>query len=306
MSLVSWFLVFWPWIGAITCTLLAYKIQNMKFIVRWCCGLILLKTLQFVQNYSNEQLIKLLPPLFADSTQSEYWLIINVTFGMLYGHCAASMFGGSKYFQKHGIDSYTKAFISSLFPGQIRFNRLKKDQNIQYKVQKISKSMCLIIIGYTMSKIIQSEYFLSINDIENNLFVHLEIIGLLQSIIQTLVNIIPNAIYLVVSFFMDDIEYIEPYDFVYFSKSIRAFWKHWSRPVGETLRYMIYEPLGGRKNFWISVPILFGVNATLHYDFSQNLYGYKAIYVWNKAFLWMGLSMAFFMFTENMFLSKKK
>lgn len=69
---------------------------------------------------------------------------------------------------------------------------------------------------------------------------------------------------------------------------------------------MVYEPLGGRDRFWLSVPALFGMNCLLHYDFSENLYGYRAVSEWNKAFAVMGTSMALIIFSENVFLKRRK
>ncbi len=54
---------------------------------------------------------------------------------------------------------------------------------------------------------------------------------------------VPSHLHLFVFGGNDEIDVIEPYDFVYLSKSLRVFWKNWSRPSGEALRYMIYQPL---------------------------------------------------------------
>ena len=76
---------------------------------------------------------------------------------------------------------------------------------------------------------------------------------------------------------------------IYFGNSFKWMWRNWSVPVGEMLRYAIYEPLNGRDNLYISVPVLFMFNNSLHWDWTYNMYGYRAIQDWTQIFVLLGL-----------------
>ena len=77
---------------------------------------------------------------------------------------------------------------------------------------------------------------------------------------------------------------ILPYGCVYTAKSTREFWSRWSRPATQLIRHLLYYPLGGRKRWYLSIPIMFGLNATSYYDLSRNLVGDPAEIWWNTVF----------------------
>ena len=68
------------------------------------------------------------------------------------------------------------------------------------------------------------------------------------------------------------------------AKSTREFRSRWSRPATQLIRHLLYFPLGGRKRWYLSIPIMFGLNATSHYDLSRNLAGDPALIWWNTVF----------------------
>jgi len=78
-------------------------------------------------------------------------------------------------------------------------------------------------------------------------------------------------------------EVILPYGWVYSSMSCREFWSRWSRPATALIRRLIYHPLGGRRRWYISTPVMFLLNATGHFDLSLALVGEK------REKWWMGL-----------------
>ena len=70
-------------------------------------------------------------------------------------------------------------------------------------------------------------------------------------------------------------EVILPYGWVYSSRSCREFWSRWSRPATALIRRLIYHPLGGRGRWYLSIPVMFLLNAAGHFDLSLALVGEK-------------------------------
>lgn len=77
---------------------------------------------------------------------------------------------------------------------------------------------------------------------------------------------------------------ILPYGFVYSSKSTREFWSRWSRPAMQLVRHLFYYPLGGINRWYISIPVMFLLNATTHFDLSYALIGEKREVYWIALF----------------------
>ncbi|KAL7548966.1 hypothetical protein ACHAWF_012237 [Thalassiosira exigua] len=77
---------------------------------------------------------------------------------------------------------------------------------------------------------------------------------------------------------------ILPYGCVYFSNSTRQFWSRWSRPATQFIRHMLYYPLGGKSRWYISIPVMFLLNATTHFDLSYALVGDKSELYWISLF----------------------
>eukprot|EP00578_Thalassiosira_sp_NH16_P008276 CAMPEP_0181112356 /NCGR_PEP_ID=MMETSP1071-20121207/19774_1 /TAXON_ID=35127 /ORGANISM="Thalassiosira sp., Strain NH16" /LENGTH=365 /DNA_ID=CAMNT_0023196329 /DNA_START=231 /DNA_END=1328 /DNA_ORIENTATION=- len=69
---------------------------------------------------------------------------------------------------------------------------------------------------------------------------------------------------------------ILPYGWIYTSKSTREFWSRWSRPAMQLIRHLFYYPLGGRDRWYLSIPIMFLINASSHFDLSYALVGDRA------------------------------
>ena len=75
-----------------------------------------------------------------------------------------------------------------------------------------------------------------------------------------------------------------PYGSIYFTRSPRHFWSRWSRPAMLLIRRVFYYPLGGSDRFWLSIAVMFFLNASSHYDVSMALFGNRAVGAWNLAF----------------------
>eukprot|EP01084_Bolivina_argentea_P243749 408539_1 len=292
----------WPYISSTCSVLLAYKIQHLDLKYRWFISYAIAKGNGYMLKSFFKEWKLILPAYITDYNLSVYWLMMNMTFSMLQANQLSALFGGQQYFLHHGIDSYKKALISSLCSGQVYF---RENKNARKKaLKRLLKIATLFGAGYAISKCIQLG-LVTKKQIETNSIFHMELLGLLLSITVFGVNI-PSNLHLFIFGGNDEIDVIEPYDFVYLSKSLRGFWKNWSRPGGELLRFMVYKPLGGRDNFWISVPALFAMNCLFHYNLTFNLYGYKDNIAWNKAFFVMGTGITLFIFTENISLKYNK
>eukprot|EP01084_Bolivina_argentea_P096287 173105_1 len=291
-------LLAWPWIVSTSAAVIGYNIRTASLPKRWIIAILIAKSAQYIQNYSNELWKQILPPLFTNPKISVYWIMFNQIASFTAANSLTGVFGGETFYQKHGIDNYKKLLITSLCNSQVYW---RPNKNARKKALKQLLKLCGIISsGYAISCILKNNPLIR-KKIEGNVISHIEVLGLLLSI-QIAMNNVPSLIHYLIFSGNDDMEVIPPYDFVFLSSSIREFWKNWSRPMGEFLRYMIYEPLGGRTNFWISVPAVFAANCTFHYDFSMNIFGYKAVREWNKAFAIMGASITVHMLTENIFL----
>ena len=77
---------------------------------------------------------------------------------------------------------------------------------------------------------------------------------------------------------------VMPYGWVYSSTSTRQFWSRWSRPATQLIRHLLFYPLGGRNRWYLSIPVMFGLNATSHYDLSFSIVGDRAELWWNIIF----------------------
>ena len=101
-------------------------------------------------------------------------------------------------------------------------------------------------------------------------------------------QIIHNLLVATPLFNIDDIyttpKVILPYGWVYSSASTREFWSRWSRPATQLIRHLFYYPLGGRDKFYISIPLMFLLNASSHFDLSYALVGEKREVYWLALF----------------------
>ena len=86
------------------------------------------------------------------------------------------------------------------------------------------------------------------------------------------------------------LQVIYPYGAIYLSKSSRKFWSRWSRPASSMIRHMFYYPLGGSSRAWLSIPIMFLLNASSHYSVSEAIMGSRSEIGWNTVFGILGLA----------------
>eukprot|EP01083_Nonionella_stella_P158855 517469_1 len=107
-------LLAWPWISGCSLAIIGYRIRNLSLSIRWVTAYTLNTFCQHILMASNNEWIKVLPSLLSDAKTAHYCMQINTAFSFLIIAGGVCIFGGQEYYQKHGIDSYTKAIISSL------------------------------------------------------------------------------------------------------------------------------------------------------------------------------------------------
>ena len=208
--------ILWPWISSATAGLVSYRIRHWNLKYRWIIGIGVIKLNNNLTNYTNEVWKQILPSYIT----SGHWLMINNIFGMMWGSTFCGFFGGKRYFNKHGIDSYSKALISAACSGQVYF---RHNQNAHKKAFKnLLRITGYLGLGFGIAKVIRSE-LVSAELIEENVVLHMETLGLFASCMVFGSNTAANVHYLIFGG-NDDMDVIEPYDFVYLSKSIREFW----------------------------------------------------------------------------------
>eukprot|EP01084_Bolivina_argentea_P182527 315085_1 len=142
----QWISIGLPFIYSTSTAFLAYKIRDLSVNYRFSIGYSML--LMGIYNslvkdtpakqYSHWK--QLLPKNLNNPYSSLWVLELHLTTSMILGSAMAGVFGGNKYFTKHGIDTYKKLLISSVCPGQCYFHPKSKQSQHNSKSQRY-KSM---------------------------------------------------------------------------------------------------------------------------------------------------------------------
>ena len=293
-----------PWLGSLSASMLAWYSQNSSLKIRWLMGYgySIIGLTFIIRKLMVPRLKQTLPSVLTDSHATLWWGFMNGFWAMTGTQGVTQIFGGKKYYDKHNIKSLKQALIAAMSPTSIYYKSdeqtkdlySENDNKLYENIKLLMRFVMLYAVGRKISKYLKSNPDLMYK-IENewNAIISIEIAGFLYSI----ASVIPNIPAIMISIGaasvfgeMDNIsKMVPPFDWVYFGNSFRWHWKNWSVPAGEMLRYAIYEPLGGRDNLMISVPVLFAFNNTLHWDWTYNMYGYRAIEDWTKVFVLLGL-----------------
>eukprot|EP01084_Bolivina_argentea_P211079 359109_1 len=262
-----------PFSIAIPIGLSAFKYKDQSVYIRFPLGFVSgMLSLSLVQKYAFPSIKSILcgdPP-----KKSIQWMMFNTIWECMVSKSIIGWFGGSHYYNKHNIKSYMDAFINIIVPGQVYFRKCIDEQNSKkqrakeikdgyYKlVIELGKSAMGVVCSLTIIKLI-SKYNL-VDNIQKSWFVHMEILGTVCSLMIGMYNI-PNIL---MGFMLNHkaIVKMDKDPFAMFSISPRHFWKNWSRPSGEQLRYAIYKPLGGRKRPILSILAMFAYNCILHWQ----------------------------------------
>eukprot|EP01084_Bolivina_argentea_P087502 158044_1 len=287
-----------PWISGISGAAIAYKIQNWSFRSRWCIGItwLLFQTKFVLFKFAAPRYTNLLPNVWRDPLLSMYWSGIVSTISMLQPHSIAAMFKGSDYYKIHGIKNLKQALMTGLFTGQIYFGETLSQKNAFTSRIVILKQSLKFVSLFSVARMICTYLKNNPNTmktVKSNIVFEMELLGFLLSIAMCLSNIESYLMGMIIAPFDVEFKMVPPYDpFIYFSTSFRDFWKGWSRPSGEMLKYAVYEPLNGRSNNVIATAALFQLNNSTHWDISQDLFGEKCVKDWTQVFVILGLAVS--------------
>eukprot|EP00551_Chaetoceros_affinis_P011473 CAMPEP_0203682230 /NCGR_PEP_ID=MMETSP0090-20130426/45164_1 /ASSEMBLY_ACC=CAM_ASM_001088 /TAXON_ID=426623 /ORGANISM="Chaetoceros affinis, Strain CCMP159" /LENGTH=399 /DNA_ID=CAMNT_0050551075 /DNA_START=423 /DNA_END=1619 /DNA_ORIENTATION=- len=195
------------------------------------------------------------------------------------------IFGGRALLERYGITSYRRASFAVLCPVQVKYinGTYPRDR----LVHRSAHIVCYILAGFVLR--ILFRYVVQF--IEKYVVLEAEAAVILFSCSVNAWNVPPHLYQLVLMRY--PVQVIYPYGSIYFSTSSREFWSKWGRPASSFVRYMYYYPLGGSKRAWLSIPIMFLLNASGHYSVSQVLVGDKAEVGWNTVFGILGLAATF-------------
>ena len=262
---------------------LAIQVQDRRTLIRWICGIVTviflsgIKTSTFLTQMEEDGL--LVKVLFYAFTA--LWECSNVVL----------IFGGRTFLERYGITNHYRAFITCLCPVQMKFtdsDTVDTDANGPLRRDKYIKRSVHITSYIGAFFIFRLLFRQFVNTIESVPILEAEAIVILVSCSVHFWNIPPHLWQLFM--LRQPVQIIYPYGSIYFSSSSREFWRKWSRPASALVRHMFYYPMGGANQYpYLSIPLMFFMNASSHYDVSNALVGDRSEVGWNLVFGTLGL-----------------
>lgn len=262
---------------------LAIKLRDKSGWIRWPSALIIVALLGGIKTASIQLYFR------NDSVAMK---------GMFYAFTAlwecsnaVCIFGGRALMNHFGINNYRRALFAAICPAQMKFidQRLQREQWLRGLLHILGYLSTFFVLRLALRYIVET--------IEMNAFFEAEAIVICISCLVHIWNIPP----LLWQMFMlgCKVQVIYPYGSIYFTKSSRDFWSKWSRPASSLIRHMFYYPLGGRRRAFLSIPLMFLLNASSHYGVSEALVGDKNEVGWNTVFCSLGLVAAFEVYCDS-------
>jgi len=186
---------------------------------------------------------------------------------------AALVFGGELLQSSSQISSYRRALVAGLIPCQLKFVERSQPGRTSWRCAHL---MIWFLCGVLLRETLRSSAALE-NVVAASPILEAEAMAALMSV-AVLVHNLP-AIFCQITMDVllrirpDNADFrvfvILPYGAVLLSRCSRDFWRRWSRPATQLIRQMLYHPLGGPDRPWLSIPLMFAINATAHYDVSK-------------------------------------
>ncbi len=265
---------------------LAIQVQDRRTAIRWICGLVsvvfmsAIKTATFLTKMSDDKLV--IKVFFYNFTA--LWECSN----------ALLVFGGRPVLERYGITSYSRALLACFCPSQIRFVNVNTLGNhgeyVNTAMTKYRKHTAHIGAYIAAFFIFRQLFRMFADTIESVPILEAEAIVILLSCIVHVWNLPPHLWQLFMILCKDPVQIVYPYGSIYFSTSSRQFWRKWSRPASAIVRHMFYHPLGGSSKYpYLSIPLMFFLNASSHYDVSNALVGDRSEMGWNLVFGTLGV-----------------
>ena len=208
-------------------------------------------------------------------------------------HCPSS------FCLRHNITKTWQMFICLITPSIIDFNAQTMKESTRRKAVKSMSEIFVIIplISFICSNFIlfcnlfQTHWFgIAVLDAFVSWFLQLLFYGLwiIPFVTMQLLNIPSIAISLI---FGNRVRIKYAYDSPLFhSFSPRSLWKCWSSVIGQSLKFLIYKPLGGRSRIYLSVPALFLFNCSMHIVWAWMMHSDPSIFVNFSIFSILGIA----------------
>lgn len=203
---------------------------------------------------------------------------------------AVIIIGGNALFDRFGIQDLGSTILYVCAPSQVRFvaagDQTALSTGTPIRRRSIHIFLCCSGLGFmyyyldtieSLRNFITSVVVLELECLAIMASLAVVILDLPAHLWQCIHDIIPSP-------YSTSPRVVLPYGWVYSSTSTRQFWSRWSRPATQLIRHLLYYPLGGRDRWYLSIPIMFGLNATSHYDLSFSIVGDRAELWWNLIF----------------------
>eukprot|EP00986_Skeletonema_menzelii_P005963 scaffold2238_cov145-Skeletonema_menzelii.AAC.8 len=206
---------------------------------------------------------------------------------------AVHIFGGRDSMDRFGIINYQRAFFAALCPAQIKFTAqvFPRDRWVRALLHIGGYLATFAALRLVLRYVAETIEMYAVLEAEANVIC-----------ISCLVHIwnFPPLLY---QMFMTGyrVKVIYPFGSIYLSTSSREFWSKWSRPGSSLIRHMFYYPLGGKGRAFLSIPLMFLLNASSHYSVSEALVGDKSELGWNVVFGALGLAATIEVYCDSFF-----
>lgn len=252
---------------------LAFKIRDRSGWVRWPTAFLIVAMMGAIKT-SSIQLF------FKDDTVAIKGMFYAFT-ALWECSNAVNVFGGRDLMDRFGIISYQRALFAVLCPVQLKFIAapFPRKKWLRGSLHLGCYLVAFFVLRFLLPHLLES--------IEQNPVLEAEAIVVSFSCLVNIWNIPPHIYQMCLIRY--PVQIIYPYGSIYFCTSSRDFWSKWSRPASSLIHHMFYYPLGGRKRAFLSIPLMFLLNASSHYGVSEALVGDKSEIGWNMVFGILGL-----------------
>lgn len=281
----------------------AYCTRLNHGVVRWICGLSLIGSLAAYKSAVILQAFK--------ANDEGYYLksIIACVYAITaLWECSNGLlvFGGERLQKRYGLVDRTsnarlhRYFVYAWAPSQVKFVGRSRLQNVQQQKEHLFSyesrtcrrtihSVLAFILGILLlttlrgniGKIVSSHIVLEIESLTwLSTFVTIGLLNWPTHFWHIFFDLFCRTGFNRITGYelLDDDESttvevtaVLPYGCFYLSSSTREFWSRWSRPATSVIRHLFYHPLGGAKRWYLSIPIMFMLNASAHEDLSASV-----------------------------------
>ena len=216
---------------------------------------------------------------------------------------ASLVFGGRRLLASFGVATWQRALLYGITPCQLRF--VTQKHVVAGRTQRrCTHVACYLLAGLGLLEMLQSPALLSI--ISSYVVLEIEAAALLASFFVVALDALPllwqlcfDALHASTGAAAFCALVVFPYGSIYCSFSSRDFWSRMSRPAGQLIRLMVYAPLGGARQQWLSVPLMFLFNGAAHFDVSDALLGRREEAGWITVYAILGAAATFEVLVER-------